>query len=65
MKGLYLLYGFLGGAIVGCAAAMLFAPAEGEEVRSRIVKFLKKKGICCSDDEIDALVAELSADVKA
>jgi gas vesicle protein len=60
MKSLTLLSAFLGGAIVGAAGALLFAPEKGEELRSRIVKILRKKGIKISDDEVDALVAELT-----
>lgn len=62
MKSLNLLYGFLGGALIGAAAAILFAPEKGENVRSKIKGFLKKKGIKCTDAEIDALVAELTGD---
>lgn len=61
MKALNILYAFLGGAVVGCAAALLFAPEKGEEVRARICKLLKKKGIHLSDDDVDELVAELAA----
>ena len=62
MKALNILYAFLGGAIVGCGAAILFAPEKGEEVRARIVKILKRKGIKISDEEVDALVAELTGE---
>ena len=62
MKALNILYAFLGGAIVGCGAALLFAPEKGEELRSRIVKILKRKGIKISDEEVDALVAELTGE---
>lgn len=62
MKALNLLYAFLGGAIVGCASALLFAPEKGEELRARIVKILKRKGIKISDEEVDALVAELTGE---
>lgn len=61
MKALNILYAFLGGALVGCGAAILFAPEKGEEVRGRICKLLKKKGIRLSDADVDELVAELSA----
>lgn len=60
MKSLNILYAFLGGAIVGCSAALLFAPEKGADVRARIVSLLKKKGIRISDSEVDALVAELA-----
>ena len=60
MKSLNILYAFLGGAIVGCGAALLFAPEKGSEVRAKICDLLKKKGIKVSDSEVDALVAELA-----
>lgn len=62
MKALNILYAFLGGAIVGCGAALLFAPEKGEEVRGKIVRILKRKGIKISDEEVDALVAELTGE---
>lgn len=65
MKALNLLYAFLGGAIVGCGAALLFAPEKGEDLRSRIAKLLRKKGIKISDAEVDALVAELAGQEEA
>lgn len=62
MKTLNLLYAFLGGAIVGCGAALLFAPEKGEDLRGKIRDILKKRGIKISDSEVDALVAELSGE---
>lgn len=62
MKSLAYLYAFLGGAIVGCSAALLFAPEKGEDLRGKICKILKKKGIKISDSEVDALVAELAGE---
>lgn len=61
MKSLNILYAFLGGAIVGCSAALLLAPEKGADVRAKIASVLKKKGIKISDDEVDALVAELAS----
>lgn len=62
MKALNILYAFLGGAIVGAGAALLFAPEKGEDLRQRIVKLLRRKGIKITDEEVDALVAELSGE---
>lgn len=62
MKALNILYAFLGGALVGCGAALLFAPEKGEDLRARIVSILKRKGIKISDEEVDALVAELTGE---
>lgn len=61
MKALTFISAFLGGAIVGCGAALLFTPEKGSDIRSRIVEMLRKRGVKISDDEVDALVAELSA----
>lgn len=62
MKALNVLYAFLGGALVGCAAAILFAPEKGSDLRARIQDILKRKGIKISDEEVDALVAELTGE---
>lgn len=64
MKNLGLLYAFLGGAVVGCAAAILFAPEKGSDLRARIVALLNKRGVKISDSEIDKLVAELSGSIE-
>ncbi len=63
MSNLSTLYAFIGGAIVGAAAAVLFAPEKGEDIRSRISEILRKKGILCSDNEIDALVEQLTTQI--
>ena len=62
MKALTLISAFVGGAIVGCGAALLFAPEKGEDLRSQIVKLLKKNGIKCSNQVGDELGAELAGD---
>lgn len=64
MKSLSVLYAFLGGAIVGCAAALLFAPEKGTDLRDRIKEMLKKKGIDFSDDEVERLVRQISAQIE-
>ena len=56
-----LISAFVGGAIVGCGAALLFTPEKGADVRSRICKILRRNGIKISDSEVDELVAELAA----
>lgn len=63
MRNLGLLYAFLGGAIVGAGAAVLFAPEKGEDLRRRIKDVLRKKGILCTENEIDALVEQLTTEI--
>ena len=63
MSNLSYLYAFIGGAVVGAGAALLFAPEKGEDVRARIAALLRKKGILCSDSEIDALVEQLTTEI--
>lgn len=57
------LYAFIGGALVGAGAAILFAPEKGEDLRARIKNLLRKKGIICSENEIDALVEQLTTEI--
>lgn len=61
-----LLFAFLGGAIVGVGAALLFAPQKGEELRDRIKSMCCKRGICGDKTqvEVDRLVEEIAAEVK-
>lgn len=70
MKSLNL---FLGGAAVGAVVALLLAPESGEKTRKRIFRFLKSNGllpaqigddIADGKDEIDALMEQISAEIK-
>ena len=58
-----LLYAFLGGAIAGAAAAILFAPEKGSDLRERIKTMMRRKGLRCSDSEIDRLVEQLTTEI--
>lgn len=60
MKSVYIISAFLGGAIVGAGAAILFAPMRGEDLRKKVKNLLKKNGVKISDEEVDSLVAELA-----
>ena len=62
MNNLTILSAFLGGAIVGAGAALLFAPEKGEDLRERVKGILRKRGICCND-KIDALVEQLTTEI--
>lgn len=64
MKNIGILYAFLGGTVVGCAAALLFAPEKGVELRARIKNKLKEHGIDFSDDEVEELVDQIAGEVE-
>ena len=64
MKGLNILAAFLGGAAIGAACGILFAPEKGEDTRQKIKDILREKGIKLNRSEMDVLVDKIAAEVK-
>ena len=64
MKALNYVAAFLGGAALGAAAGLLFAPEKGEDTRKKIAELLRKKGIRLNREEMDDLVVQIAAEVK-
>ena len=65
MKNLSVLAAFLGGAAVGAACGLLFAPEKGEDTRNKIAEVLRKKGIRLSHHEMNDLVDQIASEIKS
>ena len=64
MKALSMIDAFLGGAVVGAAAGVLFAPEKGTDTRKKIADLLREKGIRLNRAEMEDLVDQIAAEVK-
>lgn len=65
MKGLSILAAFLGGAAVGAACSILFAPEKGSDTRERIIDALRKRGIKLDRKEMEELVDDIADELKS
>lgn len=64
MKGLNFWAAFLGGAAIGAALGILFAPEKGEDTRQKIKDLLREKGLKLNSSEMDDLVDKIATEVK-
>ncbi len=65
MKALDFLVAFVGGAAVGAACGLLFAPEKGSELREKIAEALRKRGIKLNRKEMSELVDEIAEELQA
>lgn len=75
MKALNYLVAFVGGACIGAAAGLLYAPQKGSttrfmlrrkglEARNKVQEILQKHNIHLSKDEIQDIVDDIQEDVQ-
>lgn len=62
MKSIFI---FLLGAAAGAAVALAYAPDKGEVTRNRIRRILEEKGIIRPDSDLDAIIAEITAEEES
>ena len=65
MNALSFLAAFIGGAAVGAAIGILYAPEKGTETRDKIAEALRKRGIKLNRKEMDSLVDEIADEIKS
>lgn len=63
MKALNYLAAFIGGAAIGAACGVLFAPEKGSDTRTKIIDALKKRGIRLSAQEMEDLASDIAEDL--
>jgi gas vesicle protein len=59
--GWTILTAFIGGAVLGTTAGLLFAPEKGENQRRKIKETLDKYGIKLGKDEFNCLVDDIKS----
>jgi len=64
MKSVNIFMAVLGGAAVGAALGLLFAPEKGADMRDRIKRELRDRGLLMKPDGIDNLVDEIAEELK-
>lgn len=62
-NGLAIAAAFLGGAIIGAAAGLMFAPEKGDDQRKKIREALAKSGVKLDKEELEKLVDRIKDSV--
>ena len=64
MKGIGVFAAVLGGAVIGAACGLLFAPEKGSDLRAKIAEAIRSRGIKLSRKELDSLVDDIADELQ-
>lgn len=64
VNGLNVLAAFLGGAAVGAACGVLFAPEKGTDTRNRIAEVIRRRGIKLNSKDMESLVDDIADELQ-
>ena len=64
VNGLNVLAAFLGGAAVGAACGVLFAPEKGTDTRNRIAEVIRKRGIKLNSKDMESHVDDIADELQ-
>ena len=64
MKPFEFLTAFIGGALVGAACGLLFAPEKGSDLRVKIAEALRKRGIKLTREDMNGLVDDIAEELQ-
>ncbi|MCM1036185.1 MAG: YtxH domain-containing protein [Bacteroides sp.] len=65
MKGINLVLAAAGGAIVGAAIALLYAPEKGEKTRRHVVDFVKSHCPYIKESEVEKIADQIEATIES
>lgn len=64
MRGIGIFAAVLGGAVIGAACGLLFAPEKGSDLRAKIAEAVRSRGIKLSKKEMDSLVDDIADELQ-